>query len=104
MAVTACCSGERLPSHVPPPEGCAEEERDRRQRGLQRPRSLQPSLAPVALFLGASLLEVGRVKEAVPPLQQAVTAMPENAQAREMLARAKLTLGDSPVPPSTTAR
>ena len=35
------------------------------------------------------------MKEAVPPLQQAVTAMPENAEAREMLARAKLTLGDS---------
>ena len=34
---------------------------------LEKAARLQPSLAPASLFLGASLLEVGRVKEAAAP-------------------------------------
>jgi tetratricopeptide (TPR) repeat protein len=58
---------------------------------LQRAAKLSPSLAPASLFLGAALLDVGRAAEAVPPLKRAVTALPDNADAREMLARAFMT-------------
>ena len=57
---------------------------------LQKSARLNPSLAPASLFLGASLLDLGRAGEAILPLQRAVTAMPQNADAREMLARACL--------------
>jgi predicted Zn-dependent protease len=55
---------------------------------LQKSVGLNPSLAPASLFLGASLLDLGRAREAVPLLERAIAAMPENANAREMLARA----------------
>jgi predicted Zn-dependent protease len=61
---------------------------------LQKAAKLRPSLAPAALFLGASLLEVGRAQESMAPLQKAVVAMPDNGDAREMLARVKLSLSD----------
>ena len=51
---------------------------------------LKPSLAPASLFLGASLVDLGRSGEAIAPLQRAVTAMPRNADARAMLSRAYL--------------
>lgn len=57
---------------------------------LQKSVRLDPSLAPASLFLGASLLDLGRPREAAPTLQRAVTAMPQNDGAREMLARAYL--------------
>ena len=37
---------------------------------LQKAVKLQPTLAPAALFLGASLLDVGRFKEAAAPLRE----------------------------------
>ena len=57
---------------------------------LQKSARLNPSLAPASLFLGASLLDLGRPADATPHLLRAVTAMPQNADAREMLARAYL--------------
>ena len=63
---------------------------------LQKAVKLNPTLAPAALFLGASLLDVGRLKEAAVPLRKAVAAMPKNAEAREMLARVTLALSDYP--------
>jgi predicted Zn-dependent protease len=57
---------------------------------LQKAATLSPTLAPAALFLGASLLDLGRVDDAVPPLARAVKALPDNADAREMLARATM--------------
>jgi predicted Zn-dependent protease len=59
---------------------------------LQKAAKLNPGLPPVSLFLGASLLDLGRPKDAVPWLQKAVAAMPTNADAHEMLARAQLAL------------
>jgi predicted Zn-dependent protease len=61
---------------------------------LQEAERLEPSLAPIALFLGASLLDTGRVDDAVAPLGRAVRALPDNADAREMLARATFLQSD----------
>jgi predicted Zn-dependent protease len=55
---------------------------------LQKAATLAPSLAPASLFLGAALLDLGRVDDSVAPLERAVAALPDNADAREMLARA----------------
>ncbi len=54
---------------------------------LQKATRLNRSLAPASLFLGAALLDLGRLEDAVPMLLRAVTLMPRNADAREMLAR-----------------
>ncbi|MBW8869009.1 MAG: tetratricopeptide repeat protein [Acidobacteria bacterium] len=61
---------------------------------LQKSVRLQPALAPASLFLGASLLDLGRARESIAPLQRAVTAMPQNPDAREMLSRAYLDTSD----------
>ena len=44
---------------------------------LQKAAKLQPSLAPASLFLGASLLDVGRMQGGRPAPAGAVTAMPQ---------------------------
>ena len=54
---------------------------------LRKAVALNKTLAPASLFLGASLLDLGQFAEASAPLQQAVTLMPTNPDAREMLAR-----------------
>ena len=57
---------------------------------LRKAVRLNESLAPASLFLGASLLDLGQFAEAATPLQRAVTLMPNNPDAREMLARSYL--------------
>ena len=57
---------------------------------LQKAVRLNASLAPASLFLGASLLDLGQFADATAPLQRAVTLMPKNPDAREMLARSYL--------------
>src|SRR5262245_28744 len=53
---------------------------------LQKAVKLNAALAPAALFLGASLLDLGQFADATAPLQRAVRLLPKNADAREMLA------------------
>ena len=57
---------------------------------LRKAVRLNEALAPASLFLGASLLDLGQFADAAAPLQRAVTLMPKNPDAREMLARAYL--------------
>jgi predicted Zn-dependent protease len=57
---------------------------------LQKAVRLDESLAPASLFLGASLLDLGKFAKAAAPLQRAVALMPKNPDAREMLARSYL--------------
>jgi len=57
---------------------------------LRKAVRLNASLGPASLFLGASLLDLGEFAAAASPLQRAVTLMPKNPDAREMLARAYL--------------
>ena len=57
---------------------------------LRKAVRLNPSLGPASLFLGASLLDLGQFAEAAVSLQRAVTLMPKNPDAREMLARSYL--------------
>ena len=57
---------------------------------LRKAVRLNESLAPASLFLGAALLDLGQFAEASAPLARAVALMPQNPDAREMLARTYL--------------
>lgn len=59
---------------------------------LKRALAIDGTLAPASLFLGASLLDLDRAREALAPLQRAVAALPKNPDARDLLARANLAL------------
>ncbi|BCS35676.1 hypothetical protein TBR22_A49100 [Luteitalea sp. TBR-22] len=59
---------------------------------LREALRLRPDLLPARLFLGISYLELGKPKEAVPPLRQVVQADEGNANARQALAEALLSL------------
>ena len=55
---------------------------------LRRAIALQPTLAAAHAWLGLSLLNLGRVDEAIASLNQALTLEPDNAQGHQALARA----------------
>jgi predicted Zn-dependent protease len=57
---------------------------------LRKSVRLNASLAPASLFLGAALLDLGQFAAASAPLARAVALMPQNPDAREMLARSYL--------------
>jgi len=57
---------------------------------LEKAVKLSPGLGPASLFLGSALVDLGRVDEAIVALKRAVAALPKNADARGMLARACL--------------
>jgi predicted Zn-dependent protease len=59
---------------------------------LRAALKLRPDLVPAKLFLGISYMELGRARDAVAPLRQVVQADPANANARQALAEALLTL------------
>ena len=59
---------------------------------LREALRLRPDLLPAKLFLGISYMELGRPKDAVGPLRQVVQADKDNANARQALAEALLTL------------
>ena len=60
---------------------------------LRKAVQISPALAPASLFLGASLLNLRASAGSRAALQKAATALPDNADAREMLARGQLALG-----------
>ena len=59
---------------------------------LREALRLRPDLLPAKLFLGISYMELGRPRDAVGPLRQVVQADKGNANARQALAEALLTL------------
>jgi tetratricopeptide (TPR) repeat protein/predicted Ser/Thr protein kinase len=69
---------------------------DRAIELLRRAIALKPSLTDAHAWLGMSLLNLGRISEAIETLQHAVTLEPDNINARQGLARA-LWLGEGRV-------
>jgi serine/threonine protein kinase/tetratricopeptide (TPR) repeat protein len=61
---------------------------DRAIELLRRAIALKPSLTDAHAWLGISLLNLGRISEAIETLQHAVTLEPDNINARQGLARA----------------
>lgn len=59
---------------------------------LREALRLRPDLLPAKLFLGISYMDTGRPKDAVGPLRQVVQADKDNANARQALAEALLSL------------
>ena len=55
---------------------------------LRRAIAIQPTLADAHAWLGMSLLNLGRVEEAIASLRQAMALEPDNAQVHQALARA----------------
>jgi len=71
--------------------GLVYQQRDQADRAAAQFREalrLDPGFAPPRLALGATLLTLGRVKEATPELERAVTLLPKEPLARSQLAQA----------------
>ena len=61
-------------------------------RQFEAALKLDPGLLPARLFLGVSYLRIGQPERAVGPLGTVIEAQPDNAQARQVLADALLSL------------
>jgi len=70
---------------------------------LEKASRLSPALAPASLFLVASLVDLGRLEDALAPLKKAVAAMPSNADAHELLLAVAIASAVALVRPSVPA-